>query len=60
METKILSGKPVAKRIKALTKEMIKQNDLKTAILVVMIVGHDSASEYYIDSIIKQGAKTGR
>ena len=34
---------------------MINQNDLKP-VLVVMIVGHDSASEYYIDSIIKQGA----
>lgn len=58
MSSLVLKGKPVANSIKKITEEMIAADELKPT-LAVIIVGHDPASEYYVENIAKQGEKLG-
>jgi len=56
--TKILSGKPVAQAISEETYSLIQTHDLSPVLKLIM-VGSDPASLYYMNSIVKHGAKLG-
>ena len=55
-ETMILKGKPVAELNKNYCMQLIEENKLKPK-LVVFLIGNDSASDYYVSNIQKQGKK---
>ena len=55
---KVLSGKPVAERIKAFIKEQVQTLRLTPRMLLVQLEG-DSASDYYVQNIIRNGARLG-
>ncbi len=55
---KILSGKPIAAMIRNEIIEKITNHNLNPQMLLIQI-GGDSASEYYVQSIIKNGKKLG-
>lgn len=55
---KILSGKPVAEKIKAYIKTRIEADALRPRMLLVQLAG-DSASDYYVQNIIRNGARLG-
>jgi len=56
--TKELSGKPVASLINKATTELIKAYSLIPRMLLIQ-VGDDPASQYYVQSIITNGKKLG-
>ncbi|HOD53718.1 MAG TPA: tetrahydrofolate dehydrogenase/cyclohydrolase catalytic domain-containing protein [Candidatus Cloacimonadota bacterium] len=58
METTILKGKGVADKLNLVTREMIDNENLSPC-LVVILIGDDPASEYYVSNIVKQGKKSG-
>jgi len=58
LETLILKGKAVADKINQTTRETIDREGLKPC-LVVILIGEDPASEYYVSNIVKQGNKNG-
>ncbi|HNV92849.1 MAG TPA: bifunctional 5,10-methylenetetrahydrofolate dehydrogenase/5,10-methenyltetrahydrofolate cyclohydrolase [Candidatus Cloacimonas sp.] len=53
---KILSGKPVAQLVNKATKTLITQYELKPTMLLIQ-VGSDPASNYYVQNIINSGKK---
>ncbi len=55
---KVLSGKPIGTLIKNQVSELISQKQLSPTMLLIQ-VGSDPASEYYVQSIIKSGKKLG-
>jgi len=55
---KILSGKDIAKQIKTQTKEIISEYSLLPRMLLIQ-VGSDPASAYYVQNIISNGTKLG-
>ncbi len=55
---KILSGKPIAQKIKSDIQMQIAANGLAPKMLLIQI-GNDPASAYYVQNIIKNGAKLG-
>ncbi|MDO9576468.1 MAG: tetrahydrofolate dehydrogenase/cyclohydrolase catalytic domain-containing protein [Candidatus Cloacimonadales bacterium] len=54
----ILSGKVVAKAIFANIKKEIEEHQLKPK-LVIIIIGHDPAAEFYVQNLEKKGSKIG-
>jgi methylenetetrahydrofolate dehydrogenase (NADP+)/methenyltetrahydrofolate cyclohydrolase len=56
--TEVLSGKPVAKRIYNKIKNEIEEYEL-TPKLVIIKIGHDPASEFYVKNLKKKGFKVG-
>lgn len=55
---KILSGKPVAKLIKARLQELIAEYQLKPVMCLIQ-VGVDPAADFYVKNIISNAAKLG-
>ncbi|MDP2173718.1 MAG: bifunctional 5,10-methylenetetrahydrofolate dehydrogenase/5,10-methenyltetrahydrofolate cyclohydrolase [Candidatus Cloacimonadaceae bacterium] len=55
---KILSGKPIASAIKTHIKTLCHELDIHPAMLLIQ-VGTDPASDYYVQSIVKNGEKLG-
>ena len=55
---KILSGKPVAEKIKAYIKNRIEAEALRPRMLLIQLTG-DPASDYYVQNIIRNGARLG-
>ncbi len=55
---KLLKGKPVANKILKEIKQTIIEKNINPK-LVVIIIGNEPASEYYVQSIIKRGHKVG-
>lgn len=55
---KVLSGKPIALAIKRVSKTLIAELGLKPKMLLIQ-VGEDPASSYYVQSIIATAAKLG-
>lgn len=55
---KILSGKPVASLITKTCKSLIDQYQLKPKMLLIQ-VGEDPASSFYVQSIVSSGQKLG-
>jgi len=55
---KVLSGKPVAAQIRQWTIDFIARERLSPKMLLIQI-GEDPASEYYVQSIIRSGNKIG-
>lgn len=55
---KILSGKPIAARIRKTLNQIIAKNSL-TPCMKLIQVGSDPASEFYIKNIVRQGEKLG-
>lgn len=55
---KVLSGKPVANRINSVCKQLIADYSLVPHMLLIQI-GSDPASSYYVQSIVASGAKLG-
>jgi methylenetetrahydrofolate dehydrogenase (NADP+) / methenyltetrahydrofolate cyclohydrolase len=53
---KVLSGKPVAAKIRQTIKDLISSHDLHPAMSMIQI-GNDPASEYYVQNIVSSGAK---
>lgn len=54
----ILSGKALATAVKAAVSKLILEHDLKPRMSLIQIEG-DPASDYYVDSIVKNSAKLG-
>ncbi len=55
---KILSGKPIALAINKVSRELIALHNLSPKMLLIQ-VGEDPASSYYVQSIITNAAKLG-
>ncbi|HNX37400.1 MAG TPA: bifunctional 5,10-methylenetetrahydrofolate dehydrogenase/5,10-methenyltetrahydrofolate cyclohydrolase [Candidatus Cloacimonadota bacterium] len=55
---KVLSGKPLSQSLKRSTAAFIAEYNLRPQMLLLQ-VGNDPASEYYVQSIIKSGSKLG-
>lgn len=55
---KILSGKPIAERIRSFVKNSIQERALQPRMLLIQVAG-DAASDYYVKNIVKTGAKLG-
>lgn len=55
---KILSGKPVAERIRAYVKKRIEEDKIRPHILLLRVAG-DAASGYYVQNIIRTAGKLG-
>lgn len=55
---KILSGKPIASAIKSFVGSYCAEHELRP-VMALFQVGNDPASEYYVQSIVKNGAKMG-
>ena len=54
----VLSGKALAQAVKSAVSKLISQYDLKPCMCLIQIEG-DPASDYYVDSIVKNSAKLG-
>ncbi len=55
---KQLTGKPVALKLKNFVKSTIEMETLKPTMALIQL-GNDPASEFYVENIIKNGAKLG-
>lgn len=55
---KVLSGKPIATAIKDFVSKTCHEQDIHP-VMALFQVGNDPASDYYVQSIIKNGAKLG-
>jgi len=55
---KILSGKPIAGAINKVSKALIAEHNLRPKMLLIQ-VGEDPASSYYVQSIITNAGKLG-
>jgi methylenetetrahydrofolate dehydrogenase (NADP+)/methenyltetrahydrofolate cyclohydrolase len=55
---KQLTGKPVALQLKNFVKSTIEKESLKPTMALIQL-GNDPASEFYVENIIKNGAKLG-
>ncbi|MCK4312192.1 MAG: bifunctional 5,10-methylenetetrahydrofolate dehydrogenase/5,10-methenyltetrahydrofolate cyclohydrolase [Candidatus Cloacimonetes bacterium] len=53
-----LTGKPVVKEIYSQIRSEIEENNL-TPKLVIIIIGEDPASKYYVQNLEKKGSKVG-
>ncbi len=53
-----LTGKPVTKEIYSQIRSEIEENNL-TPKLVIIIIGEDPASKYYVQNLEKKGSKVG-
>lgn len=58
MMNKRLSGKKIARQILANTSIEITDNDISPK-LMILIIGHDPAAEYYVKNLEKKGTKAG-
>ncbi|HNQ43949.1 MAG TPA: bifunctional 5,10-methylenetetrahydrofolate dehydrogenase/5,10-methenyltetrahydrofolate cyclohydrolase [Candidatus Cloacimonadota bacterium] len=56
--TQELSGKPIAIALNKLAKQLIEEHQLKPVMILIQ-AGSDPASSYYVQSIVKSGAKLG-
>lgn len=55
---KLLSGKPIAAQIKAVVADLIARHQLQPKMALIQ-VGKDPAADYYVQSIVKNGARLG-
>ncbi|PKN80448.1 MAG: bifunctional 5,10-methylene-tetrahydrofolate dehydrogenase/5,10-methylene-tetrahydrofolate cyclohydrolase [Candidatus Cloacimonetes bacterium HGW-Cloacimonetes-1] len=58
MINKILSGKPIAKQLREQIQSTVQSSGIQPGMLLIQ-VGADPASDYYVQNIIKTGNKLG-